>query len=126
MNNISPGHRPQSLQNRLKTVPLQSLAVRFSTATLKHSTSCSVLKRVHQRRILLSILRTPSNATIDPARTEQNREKEVEAPMTELVIDALDELRDQLGAEKVPPSLSVPQNHGRDENFPQVRPPLAV
>jgi D-lactate dehydrogenase (cytochrome) len=46
--------------------------------------------------------------------------------MTELATDALDQLRDWLGADKVTTSPSVLQSHGRDENFPQVRPPLAV
>jgi len=40
--------------------------------------------------------------------------------------DALDELRNWLGTDKVTTSPSVLQSHGRDENFPQVRPPLAV
>jgi D-lactate dehydrogenase (cytochrome) len=39
---------------------------------------------------------------------------------------ALDELRRELGADKVTTSPSVLQSHGRDENFPDVRPPLAV
>src|SRR6478736_2246612 len=40
--------------------------------------------------------------------------------------DALEELRDQLGSAKVTTSPTVLQSHGRDENYPEVRPPLAV
>ena len=46
--------------------------------------------------------------------------------MTELVTGALDELRDRLSGDKVTTSPSVLESHGRDENFPEVRPPLAV
>jgi D-lactate dehydrogenase (cytochrome) len=41
-------------------------------------------------------------------------------------MDALAELRDWLGGDKVSTSPTVLQTHGRDENFPEVRPPLAV
>ena len=44
----------------------------------------------------------------------------------DLMTEALDELRDWLGGDKVTTSPSVLQSHGRDENFPEVRPPLAV
>ena len=40
--------------------------------------------------------------------------------------DALEELRERLGRDKVTTSPTVLQAHGRDENFPEVRPPLAV
>jgi D-lactate dehydrogenase (cytochrome) len=40
--------------------------------------------------------------------------------------DALTDLRARLGAEKVTTSPTVLHSHGRDENFPDVRPPLAV
>src|SRR4051794_35032214 len=40
--------------------------------------------------------------------------------------DALDELRECLGGDKVTTSPTVLHSHGRDENFPEVRPPLAV
>jgi D-lactate dehydrogenase (cytochrome) len=40
--------------------------------------------------------------------------------------EALAELRDRLGPDKVTTSESVLQSHGRDENYPEVRPPLAV
>lgn len=40
--------------------------------------------------------------------------------------ETLEELRAQLGPDKVTTSPSVLQSHGRDENFPEVRPPLAV
>jgi D-lactate dehydrogenase (cytochrome) len=40
--------------------------------------------------------------------------------------DVLDDLRERLGSEKVTTSLTVLHSHGRDENFPEVRPPLAV
>src|SRR5689334_23323875 len=46
--------------------------------------------------------------------------------MAELMTGALNELRDWLGADKVTTSPSVLHSHGRDENFPEVRPPLAV
>src|SRR3954465_15833339 len=40
--------------------------------------------------------------------------------------DALDDLRARLGTGKVTTSATVLHSHGRDENFPEVRPPLAV
>jgi D-lactate dehydrogenase (cytochrome) len=40
--------------------------------------------------------------------------------------EALAELQAQLGPDKVTTSPTVLQSHGRDENFPEVRPPLAV
>jgi FAD/FMN-containing dehydrogenase len=40
--------------------------------------------------------------------------------------DALAELRAQLGPDNVTTSASVLQSHGRDENYPEVHPPLAV
>jgi D-lactate dehydrogenase (cytochrome) len=40
--------------------------------------------------------------------------------------DALDDLRTRLGSDKVTTSPTVLHSHGRDENFPDVRPPLAV
>lgn len=40
--------------------------------------------------------------------------------------DALDDLRTRLGSDKVTTSPTVLHSHGRDENFPEVRPPLAV
>ncbi len=40
--------------------------------------------------------------------------------------DALDDLRARLGSDKVTTSPTVLHSHGRDENFPEVRPPLAV
>jgi D-lactate dehydrogenase (cytochrome) len=40
--------------------------------------------------------------------------------------DALAELQAALGKDKVTTSPSVLHTHGRDENFPEVRPPLAV
>ena len=40
--------------------------------------------------------------------------------------NALEHLQDMLGKGKVSTSLSVLEQHGRDENFPEVRPPLAV
>src|SRR5690242_1480610 len=40
--------------------------------------------------------------------------------------EALAELRAQLGPDKVTTSPTVLQSHGRDENYPEVRPPLAV
>lgn len=40
--------------------------------------------------------------------------------------EALDELRARLGSDKVTTSPTVLHSHGRDENFPEVRPPLAV
>lgn len=40
--------------------------------------------------------------------------------------EALAELQTQLGPDKVTTSPTVLQSHGRDENFPEVRPPLAV
>ncbi len=40
--------------------------------------------------------------------------------------DALDDLRARLGTDKVTTSPTVLHSHGRDENFPEVRPPLAV
>src|SRR5690349_22360869 len=43
-----------------------------------------------------------------------------------LMTDALDELGAQLGSDKVTTSPTVLHSHGRDENFPEVRPPLAV
>jgi D-lactate dehydrogenase (cytochrome) len=46
--------------------------------------------------------------------------------MTQLLTGALDELRSLLGVDKVTTSPSVLQSHGRDENFPLVRPPIAV
>lgn len=46
--------------------------------------------------------------------------------MTEPATGALDELRDWLSEDKVTTSPSVLHSHGRDENFPYVRPPLAV
>jgi D-lactate dehydrogenase (cytochrome) len=42
------------------------------------------------------------------------------------VIETLAELRAQLGPDNVTTSASVLESHGRDENFPEVRPPLAV
>ena len=45
--------------------------------------------------------------------------------MTHLT-DALAELRAQLHPDKLTTNSSVLQSHGRDENFPEVRPPLAV
>lgn len=42
--------------------------------------------------------------------------------MTEVLAD----LRVQLGSDNVTTSASVLESHGRDENFPEVRPPLAV
>ena len=36
------------------------------------------------------------------------------------------ELKALLGGDKVTTSPTVLQTHGRDENFPEVRPPLAV
>lgn len=40
--------------------------------------------------------------------------------------EALAELQAQLGPDKVTTSPTVLQSHGRDENFPEVRPPIAV
>lgn len=40
--------------------------------------------------------------------------------------DALDDLRERLGRDNVTTSPTVLHSHGRDENFPEVRPPLAV
>lgn len=40
--------------------------------------------------------------------------------------EAIEELRASLGSDKVTTSPSVLQSHGRDENFPEVHPPLAV
>lgn len=40
--------------------------------------------------------------------------------------DALEQLRSQLGDGQLSTSQSVLEAHGRDENFPEVRPPLAV
>ena len=40
--------------------------------------------------------------------------------------NALEHLRDLLGKAKVSTSPSVLEQHGRDENFPEVRPPLVV
>ena len=40
--------------------------------------------------------------------------------------DALKRLQDLLGAGKVSTSPSILEQHGRDENFPEVRPPLVV
>lgn len=45
--------------------------------------------------------------------------------MTDLA-KAVEELTARLGVDKVTTSPSVLQSHGRDENFPEVRPPLAV
>lgn len=45
--------------------------------------------------------------------------------MTDLTA-ALAELRAQLAAENITTSASVLESHGRDENFPEVCPPLAV
>jgi D-lactate dehydrogenase (cytochrome) len=42
------------------------------------------------------------------------------------MIEALAELQTQLGLDKVTTNPTVLQSHGRDENFPEVRPPLAV
>jgi D-lactate dehydrogenase (cytochrome) len=42
------------------------------------------------------------------------------------MIEALADLQAQLGPDKVTTSPTVLQSHGRDENFPEVRPPLAV
>ncbi len=42
------------------------------------------------------------------------------------ITKALAELRAQLGLDNVTTSSSVLHSHGRDENFPEVRPPLAV
>src|SRR5438477_1579541 len=39
---------------------------------------------------------------------------------------SLEQLQALLGAAKVSTSPSVLEQHGRDENFPEVRPPLAV
>src|SRR5579859_6397240 len=41
-------------------------------------------------------------------------------------MDALTALRDRLGSDNVSTSPTVLHSHGRDENFPEVRPPLAV
>lgn len=41
-------------------------------------------------------------------------------------MDALTALRERLGSDKVSTSPTVLHTHGRDENFPVVRPPLAV
>src|SRR5438132_11485149 len=40
--------------------------------------------------------------------------------------DSLEQLQALLGDAKVSTSPSVLEQHGRDENFPEVRPPLAV
>lgn len=40
--------------------------------------------------------------------------------------EALADLRAQLGSDNVTTNASVLESHGRDENFPEVRPPLAV
>ena len=40
--------------------------------------------------------------------------------------NALEDLRNLLGKEKVSTSQSILEQHGRDENFPEVRPPIAV
>jgi D-lactate dehydrogenase (cytochrome) len=40
--------------------------------------------------------------------------------------DSLEQLQTLLGAEKVSTNPSVLEQHGRDENFPEVRPPIAV
>jgi D-lactate dehydrogenase (cytochrome) len=42
------------------------------------------------------------------------------------MIEALADLQAQLGPDKVTTSPTVLQSHGRDENVPEVRPPLAV
>src|SRR5947208_15783924 len=39
---------------------------------------------------------------------------------------AIEQLQALLGAGKISTSPSVLEQHGRDENFPEVRPPLAV
>jgi D-lactate dehydrogenase (cytochrome) len=40
--------------------------------------------------------------------------------------DPLDDLRARLGSDNVTTIPTVLYSHGRDENFPDVRPPLAV